>query len=156
VRRRRWKEVPVVEAALAVAGLADEVSDAQLVVGAIALMVLLTLLRVAIRHRRRRPAPGEVWFAQVPFDDGTGSKDRPVLVLSVHGRSHTVARFTSQDRSARRDHLRVPDGLLGLQRSSWVDLRPVVLPRKAFRRRVARPGGATVEWYARESGWSTA
>ena len=144
------------EAALALAGLADEVSDSHLVVGAIALLVLVTLLRVAIRHRRRRPAPGEVWFAQVPFDDGTGSKDRPVLVLSATGRMLVVARFTSQDRSARRDHRRVPEGLLGLQRTSWVNLRPVAVPRKAFRRRVSRPGAAMVQWYERESSQSAA
>lgn len=144
------------EGVLALVGLTGEGDDRQVIVAAIALVVLLSVVRAAIRRRRGRPAPGEVWFAQVPFDDGTGSKDRPVLVLSVDGRSLTVAKFTSQDRSARRDHRRVPDGLLGLRRSSWVNLRPVALPRKAFRRRVARPGAAMVQWYARESGWSSA
>ncbi|HEY1176855.1 MAG TPA: hypothetical protein VGF17_11915, partial [Phytomonospora sp.] len=27
------------------------------------------------------PAPGEIWWADVPFEDGTGSKVRPCLVL---------------------------------------------------------------------------
>lgn len=105
------------------------------------------LLVGAIRRRAGRPRIGEIWFAQVPFRDGTGSKDRPVLVLSVGGRTCTVAQFTSQDRDARRDFLRVPDGFPGLSRSSWVSLRPVRLRRSAMRRRSGTPGMALVGWY---------
>ena len=113
---------------------------------AVAALVVVLLLR-AIKRRGRRPRPGEIWFAQVPFRDGTGSKDRPVLVLSVDGRRCTVAQFTSQDRDARRDFLRVPAGIPGLDRSSWVSLQPVGLPRSAMRRRSGAPGAALVRWY---------
>ncbi|MFW3459930.1 hypothetical protein ACN24K_03140 [Streptomyces microflavus] len=34
----------------------------------------------------RTPRAGEVWWADVPYEDGPGSKDRPCLVLSVRGR----------------------------------------------------------------------
>jgi hypothetical protein len=27
------------------------------------------------------PQPGQVWWAQVPYEEGRGSKDRPVVVL---------------------------------------------------------------------------
>ena len=81
-----------------------------------------------------------MWFAEVPFEDGSGSKDRPVLVLSAGGRSCEVARFTSQDKNGRRDHVRVPQGIPGLPKASWLNLRPTSLPRSAFRRRTGRAG----------------
>jgi hypothetical protein len=111
-----------------------------------ALLLLLRLLRRR-RPRAGRPRAGDVWFAEVPFEDGTGSKDRPVLVLSAAGRSCEVARFTSQDKNGRRDHVRVPQGVPGLPKASWLNLRPMHLPRKAFRRRTGRPGEAFVAWY---------
>ncbi len=137
-----------------------------LVLLAASLVVLLLVLRAArrrarrrrlrrqIRHRTRagRPSPGEVWFADVPFADGTGSKDRPVLVLGVEGRMCEVARFTSQDRSARRDHVAIPPGIPGLARDSWIDLRPVHLPLGAFRRRTGDAGEALVVWYRSTAG----
>ncbi|WP_315094398.1 hypothetical protein [uncultured Cellulomonas sp.] len=99
------------------------------------------------RSRGALPRPGEVWFAQVPFEDGTGSKDRPVLVLSTTVGSWQVARFTSQDRSGRQDFLRVPQGMHGLPTASWLDRRPLTLDRTAFRRHVGDPGEAFVAWY---------
>ena len=97
--------------------------------------------------RRPRPRPGEVWFADVPFEDRPGSKDRPVLVLTVAGRTCTVAPFTSQDRSARRDHVRLPSGVPGMGKASWVRLRPIPLRCSALRRRISDPGPALVTWY---------
>lgn len=127
---------------------------------AVALGAVLLLLVLLVRGRRRRaraatraraarraPSAGEVWFADVPFDDGTGSKDRPVLVLHVRHRTCEVARFTSQDRGARRDHVAVPPGFPGLSRASWIDLRPRELPISALRRRAGVPGRALVTWY---------
>ncbi|HEY0188398.1 MAG TPA: type II toxin-antitoxin system PemK/MazF family toxin [Cellulomonas sp.] len=128
-----------------------------LLVGLAALAVLVALGRRRARGRRagrtrsrgRRPAPrpGEVWFALVPFEDGTGAKDRPVLVLAIDTRTCTIARLTSQDQDARRDYARVPPGVPGLRRSSWVSLRPQALDRSAFRRRIGDPGAALVAWY---------
>lgn len=109
--------------------------------------IVVLLLVGAIKRRSRRPRPGEIWFAQVPFRDGAGSKDRPVLVLSVEARKCTVAQFTSRDRGSRHDYLRVAGGIPGLSRASWVSLLPVRLPRSAMRRRTGEPGPALVGWY---------
>jgi hypothetical protein len=121
-----------------------------LTVGVVAVVLLLGWLlrrRPSPARRAGTPEAGEVWFAEVPFEDGTGSKDRPVLVLSTFSRSCEVARFTSQDKDGRRDHIRVPQGIPGLPRASWLDLRPVTLPLSAFRRRTGEPGEAFVAWY---------
>ncbi|MFC8191814.1 type II toxin-antitoxin system PemK/MazF family toxin [Cellulomonas sp. NPDC057328] len=121
-----------------------------------ALVVVLLVAAAVLRgrgrgrgrgRRGRRPRPGEIWFAWVPFEDGGGGKDRPVLVLRRAGRRVAVARFTSQDKGSRRDHVRVPGGVPGLSRDSWLDLRPRTLPRRAFRRRAGDAGDALVSWY---------
>jgi len=117
-----------------------------------AALVVVLVLRAIARRRRVRPRTGEIWFARVPFEDGTASKDRPVLVLSVDGRTSTVARFTSQDKGARRDHLRVPEGIPGLRRDSWVSLLPVRLRRSAMRRLAGEPGAPLVQWYLDAAG----
>jgi len=105
------------------------------------------LVLLAARGARRRPRRGEVWFARVPFEDGSGSKDRPVLVLERAGRRYVVARFTSQNQSARSDYVAAPAGTPGLPKASWLSLRPTTLRRSAFRRRTGRPGSAFVRWY---------
>ncbi|GEK23486.1 hypothetical protein [Cellulomonas xylanilytica] len=111
------------------------------------LVVVLVGLAWLLRPRGPRPRAGEIWYAEVPFQDGTGSKDRPVLVLAAGGRSYEVARFTSQDKSNRRDHVHVPQGVFDQRKASWLDLRPTRLPRSAFRRRTGNPGGEFVDWY---------
>ncbi|WP_307858230.1 type II toxin-antitoxin system PemK/MazF family toxin [Cellulomonas fulva] len=109
---------------------------------------VLTLVLVAARLLGGpRPRRGEIWFAMVPFKDGRAAKDRPVLVLGRDGRKVVVARFTSQDRDRRRDHVRVPDGIPGLSRTSWIELRPRSLRRRAFRRRAGDPGAGLVRWF---------
>nr|WP_205863714.1 type II toxin-antitoxin system PemK/MazF family toxin [Planosporangium mesophilum] len=57
---------------------------------------------------RTRPQPGEIWWADVPYEDGSGHKVRPCLVLRTHRRQVDVLKITSQDRSARSDHLEIP------------------------------------------------
>ncbi|MFJ6383755.1 type II toxin-antitoxin system PemK/MazF family toxin [Kitasatospora sp. NPDC092039] len=84
------------------------------------------------------PQPREIWWAQVPFEDGPGSKDRPCLVLRVHGRTATVAKITSRHRAERPGVLPLPPGSVGDRqgRTSWLEtdeLREV--PLSAFRRR---------------------
>ncbi len=39
--------------------------------------------------------PGDLWVADIPFTDGSGSKRRPVLVLWLDGRDVVVAAVTS-------------------------------------------------------------
>ncbi|MFF4382343.1 type II toxin-antitoxin system PemK/MazF family toxin [Kitasatospora sp. NPDC001547] len=84
------------------------------------------------------PQPREIWWAEVPFEDGPGSKDRPCLVLRVHGRTATVAKITSRHRAERPGVLPLPPGSVGDRqgRTSWLEtdeLREV--PLSAFRRR---------------------
>lgn len=116
-------------------------------VAAVAVAVILVLLRLSRRRRGPTPRPGEVWFALVPFEGRPGGKDRPVLVLAVSARTCQVASMTSQDKSARSDHVRVPAGVPGLAKVSWVSLRPVSLRRSALRRRSGEPGEAFVARY---------
>lgn len=88
--------------------------------------------------RAARPEPQEIWWAEVPFEDGPGSKDRPCLVLRVHGRTATVAKITSKHHAERPGVLPLPPGSVGDRqgRASWLEtdeLREV--PLSAFRRR---------------------
>ncbi|MFE0464472.1 type II toxin-antitoxin system PemK/MazF family toxin [Kitasatospora sp. NPDC058965] len=85
------------------------------------------------------PAPREIWWAEVPFEDGPGSKDRPCLVLRVHGRTATVVKITSKHHAERPGVLALPPGSVGDRegRTSWLEtdeLREVALGD--FRRRV--------------------
>ncbi|MFJ8625690.1 type II toxin-antitoxin system PemK/MazF family toxin [Kitasatospora sp. NPDC093550] len=84
------------------------------------------------------PEPQEIWWAEVPFEDGPGSKDRPCLVLRVRGRTATVAKITSKHHAERPGVLPLPPGSVGDRqgRASWLEtdeLREV--PLSAFRRR---------------------
>ncbi|WP_316528978.1 type II toxin-antitoxin system PemK/MazF family toxin [Kitasatospora brasiliensis] len=84
------------------------------------------------------PRPQEIWWAEVPFEDGPGSKDRPCLVLRVRGRKATVAKITSKHHAERPGVLALPPGAVGDRqgRTSWLEtdeLREV--PLSAFRRR---------------------
>lgn len=120
----------------------------------IAALVVLVLLAVLVAVRRRRPsapagggpAPREVWWAEVPFEDGPGTKDRPCLVLRVNRRTATVAKITSKRHDDRPGVLALPPGAVGDRqgRSSWLEtdeLREV--PLRAFRRRVGPLDGPT-------------
>ncbi|MFI1802172.1 type II toxin-antitoxin system PemK/MazF family toxin [Streptomyces californicus] len=91
----------------------------------------------------RAPRAGEVWWADVPYEDGPGSKDRPCLVLSVRGRGRggtaLVAKITSKHHEERPGVIALPEGTVGDRqgRQSFLEtdeLREVRLA--AFRRRV--------------------
>lgn len=128
------------------AALGDLLADRPWLIAVVAAAVLL-VLRLLGRAGRPAARPGEVWFAMVPYRDGTGAKDRPVVVLSSTSRRCTVARLTSQDHDDRPEYVRAPGLLPGLSRQSWVDLRPVQLHRTALRRRTGDAGTAWVAWY---------
>jgi hypothetical protein len=86
-----------------------------------------------------RPRPAEIWWAAVPFEDGPGGKDRPCLVLVVHGERATVAKITSKYRDERAGVIPLPPGAVGdaRGRASFLEtdeLREV--PVWEFRRRV--------------------
>jgi hypothetical protein len=54
------------------------------------------------------PTPGEIWWADVPYDDGSGSKVRPCVVLRPYRGGFEVLKITSQDQSRRGDHVEIP------------------------------------------------
>ncbi|WP_369271326.1 type II toxin-antitoxin system PemK/MazF family toxin [Streptomyces sp. R11] len=86
-----------------------------------------------------RPEPAEIWWANVPYEDGPGAKDRPCLVLAVRGKRVTVAKITSKYRDERYGVIPLPPGSVGdaRGRASFLEtdeLRDV--PVSDFRRRV--------------------
>ncbi|WP_326603960.1 type II toxin-antitoxin system PemK/MazF family toxin [Streptomyces sp. NBC_01799] len=87
----------------------------------------------------RTPRPGEIWWAEVPYEDGPGSKDRPCLVLSVRDGTARVAKITSKHHDERPGVIALPPGAVGdpRGRASFLEtdeLRDVVV--RGFRRRV--------------------
>ncbi|MEV8588004.1 type II toxin-antitoxin system PemK/MazF family toxin [Streptomyces sp. NPDC051180] len=91
------------------------------------------------RGPERRPRAGEIWWADVPYEDGPGSKDRPCLVLVVRGDSALVAKITSKYHDERPGVIALPPGSVGdaQGRPSFLEtdeLRDV--PVAEFRRRV--------------------
>ncbi|HCA85274.1 MAG TPA: hypothetical protein DEQ61_07115, partial [Streptomyces sp.] len=85
------------------------------------------------------PRPREIWWAEVPYEDGPGSKDRPCLVLSVRGDTARVAKITSKHHEERPGIVALPPGAVGdpQGRTSYLEteeLRDV--PVTGFRRRV--------------------
>ncbi|MFC7243075.1 hypothetical protein ACFQO7_11370 [Catellatospora aurea] len=51
------------------------------------------------------PRPQEIWWGEIGFRDGDGSKDRPFVVLRVHPDHLEVLQITSKDKSHRGDHV---------------------------------------------------
>ncbi|MFJ8491418.1 type II toxin-antitoxin system PemK/MazF family toxin [Streptomyces sp. NPDC094038] len=60
-----------------------------------------------------RPHPGDIWWANVPYEDGPGAKDRPCLVLAVHGNRATIAKITSKYHDERAGVIPLPPGSVG-------------------------------------------
>ncbi|MCB5167252.1 type II toxin-antitoxin system PemK/MazF family toxin [Streptomyces bambusae] len=88
-----------------------------------------------------RPLPGEIWWAEVPYEDGPGAKDRPCLVLGMlHGHERVrVVKITSKYHDERPGVIPLPPGVVGDAhgRPSFLEtdeLREV--PVWEFRRRV--------------------
>ncbi|MFE5076036.1 type II toxin-antitoxin system PemK/MazF family toxin [Streptomyces halstedii] len=84
------------------------------------------------------PRPGEIWWADVPYEDGPGSKDRPCLVLSVRGGTAVVAKITSRHHAERPGVIALAAGAVGdaQGRRSFLEtdeLRDVAV--SAFRRK---------------------
>lgn len=65
------------------------------------------------RSGRPRPRAGEIWWARVPYEGGSGGKDRPCLVLGVRGDSVRVAKITSKYRDERAGVIPLPPGAVG-------------------------------------------
>ncbi|MFB7509706.1 type II toxin-antitoxin system PemK/MazF family toxin [Streptomyces broussonetiae] len=113
--------------------------------------------RAGKRTRAARPVPGDIWWADVPYEDRAESsgaarsasdravaadgrsKDRPCLVLAVRGNRATVAKITSKFHDERSGVIPLPPGAVGDARGrpSFLEtdeLREV--PVGDFRRRV--------------------
>ncbi|MEU2622166.1 type II toxin-antitoxin system PemK/MazF family toxin [Streptomyces sp. NPDC007157] len=65
------------------------------------------------RVQAGRPHPGDIWWANVPYEDGPGTKDRPCLVLAVRGNQATVAKITSKYHDERAGVIPLPPGAVG-------------------------------------------
>ena len=81
-----------------------------------------------------------MWWADIPFEDGTGSKDRPCVVVETHGLRAVVLYVTSTDRSGRPGWLAMPRrGWSSGGGTSWLrtDRRIVLDPHRL--RRYAGP-----------------
>ncbi len=88
--------------------------------------------------RPAQPQVGEIWWADVPYEDGSGSKVRPCLVLRVRRRGADVLKITSQDKRDRRDHVRLPTRHWDprADRDSFLDVVNLIrVPPAAFVRR---------------------
>jgi mRNA-degrading endonuclease toxin of MazEF toxin-antitoxin module len=88
--------------------------------------------------RAHRPRRGDIWWADIPFADGSGSKVRPCLVLRGGFRGITVLKITSQDKSRRRDHVSIPTRSWDphARHDSYLNLGELfVVPPQAFHRR---------------------
>ncbi|MFF1730907.1 type II toxin-antitoxin system PemK/MazF family toxin [Streptomyces sp. NPDC058247] len=88
--------------------------------------------------RGARPQPGEIWWAQVPYEDGPGGKDRPCLVLTVHRRRVRVAKITSKYHDERAGVIALPPGSVGdaQGRPSFLETDELLeVPVGDFRRR---------------------
>jgi mRNA-degrading endonuclease toxin of MazEF toxin-antitoxin module len=95
--------------------------------------------RAAKRAPSRLPEPREIWWAEVPFEDGPGSKDRPCLVLHRGASTATVLKITSKHHAERPGVLPLPPDTVGDRehRASWLETDEArEVPLHAFRRRV--------------------
>jgi len=93
-----------------------------------------------IRNRPAGDGPnrGEIWWADVPFADGSGSKVRPCLILRRRRRGVLVLKITSQDKSHRGDHVRIPTQGWDprAEHDSYLNVtEPILVSPAAFERR---------------------
>ncbi|MFI7546306.1 type II toxin-antitoxin system PemK/MazF family toxin [Actinoplanes sp. NPDC049599] len=114
----------------------------------------------AIRRRVRagRPSSGDIWWADVPYARGQGSKLRPCLVLRRSRDGIVVLKITSQDKSHRRDHVLIPTRHWDQRAShdSYLNLgEPIVVRPAAFQRRAGRADVRTRLQVARFRGTRT-
>jgi hypothetical protein len=105
-----------------------------------ALFVVAAVAAAVVARRKPKTAvkPGEIWWAEVPYEDGTGAKVRPCLVLRTRKGRVEVLKITSQDQSDRRDHVEIPTKSWDKRatHNSFLDLSdPIPVKPTAFSRR---------------------
>jgi len=117
-------------------------------VGVLLLLLLVGIVWVRLRRPRLRdtvpeawrdrPRPGEIWWAEVPFEDGPGSKVRPCVVLRTYRGHSEVLKITSQERHGRRGHIEIPTRTWDRKadHNSYLDLTgPLRVRRAKFSRK---------------------
>lgn len=93
---------------------------------------------------------GEIWWAEVPFEESRQAKDRPALVVAAQKRSATVLMFTSADKSGRPGYLAVDPHLWRTPKSSYLRTdREITIPLSKMRRRERAADSRLMEWLAR-------
>lgn len=98
-----------------------------------------------------RPVPGEIWWADVPYSDGTGSKIRPVLIVRTHWTHVEVLPITSQDKRGRGDHVEVigtEDWDPHAEGNSFIDLASIAGLQDA---RLVRRAGSCHPWVLKQA-----
>ncbi|WP_327345843.1 hypothetical protein [Streptomyces europaeiscabiei] len=85
---------------------------------------------------RRRPVPGEIWHAVVPFRESAGELPHYCVVMRPGLRHVEVLQITSQDKDHRADHVRIPNDAWDLSsgKAHWVEigLSPRLVPYGKF------------------------
>ena len=73
-------------------------------------------------HNRKnyRPKPMEVWLADIPFDNGQGSKIRPVIVVRENNGKFDVVMMTSSKPNSEKDFILMDPESAGLEYGSTV------------------------------------
>ncbi|MEV4410740.1 type II toxin-antitoxin system PemK/MazF family toxin [Catellatospora sp. NPDC049609] len=92
----------------------------------------------ATKAPKSGPQPGEIWWADVPYEDGTGSKVRPCVVLRFRRGAYEVLKITSQDQRHRHDHIEIPTTAwdADADHNSFLDLSdPITISTPAFANR---------------------
>ncbi|WP_082772326.1 type II toxin-antitoxin system PemK/MazF family toxin [Actinoplanes sp. TFC3] len=103
------------------------------------------MLVISWLRRKRVPRPGDIWWAQVPYVRGRGSKLRPCVILRNNSDGILVLKITSQNKSHRRDHLLIPTRRWDpyAKKDSYLNLgEPILVPRAEFQRRAGRAAWA--------------
>lgn len=89
------------------------------------------------RTNNRIPEKGEVWWVEnLRFEGGSGSKDRPVVVLSCDGTDARCLRCTTQNTGARRLYKLLDPEAAGMDREPFVELTAITLPAARLSRRM--------------------
>ncbi len=87
------------------------------------------------------PRPMEVWNANVYFDDGSGAKNRPVIVLEKRGEEFTVYMVTSHSHRPDTDIRLMDPYEVMLDASSHVRTdRPFKIPASKFNYKLGELG----------------
>ncbi|MGY1649822.1 type II toxin-antitoxin system PemK/MazF family toxin [Geodermatophilus sp. SYSU D01119] len=98
--------------------------------------LLFKILTRFARPRHTDPAVGEIWWADVPFEEVADSKDRPCLVIDANSERAVVLMITSVDKSGRPGYVWMDStGWYEGEKSSWLKIdRRIPLKRADFRR----------------------